>query len=168
MTDQITITGNIHPVPTSREGSIQRVLDDELVKACATIRNTAEQFKEDTDRARSAVLEKFLHEQEITDLVDFARDADHVQKLADTLENFGKKVQESSRALTLELQAYMSQLAICPKTGEYVVSCYSDNDCKYCATVFPENYNHYLNPKIMPVKVLDERGVSGNGRSVVQ
>lgn len=159
MTDKhITITGNIHPIPTTREGSVQRVLDDELVNACATIRNTALAFRDDVEKIRENVFAKFLHEQELSDLVDFAREADKVQKVVDNLETIDKKIAQLSRDLTKELQAHMSQLAICPKTGEYIVRCYTKTDCRYCAAVFPENYNHFANPTIMPVEVLTVRG----------
>jgi hypothetical protein len=155
--DNIAITANIHPIPTTREGSVQRVLDDELVNACATIRNTALAFKEDVEKIRENVFAKFLHEQELSDLVDFAREADKVQKVVDNLETIDKKIQQLSRDLAKKLQAHMSQLAICPKTGEYIVNCYTKNDCRYCVAVYPENYNHYRNPQVMPAMVYDVR-----------
>jgi len=143
------IEAKLFPVPTNREGSVQRQLDDALVKSLHEITQATEDTLGRIQNIKTHVIGMYQYladngkEEEITSSVITMLKV-NVSELVDKCDKAKRDIKELQRACSDNMTKHLSRLAICPNTGELIHSCgvRCARDCSYCENIFPRNYNY--------------------------
>lgn len=152
-----SIEAKLFPVPTNRPGSVQRQLDDELVKSLHEINQATEETLARIQEINKALISMYHYiadnaqccdEEETTSSIEkFAfltkELRTNVNELNDKTDKSKRDIKELQKACSDNMTKHLSKLAICLISGELISNCVTTNtDCTYCAGIFPGNYNY--------------------------
>lgn len=158
-----SVEAKLFPVPTNRPGSVQRQLDDELVKSLHEIKQATEETLARIQEINTALISMYHYiadnaqcchsdEEETTSSIEkFAfltkELRTNVNELNYKTDKSKRDIKELQKACSDNMTKHLSKLAICPKSGELIsnheaIFRATNTDCTYCEGIFPGNYNY--------------------------
>lgn len=156
------LEAKLFPVPTNRPGSVQRQLDDALIKSLNEITQATEEtlariqeintqlhgiYQYVTDSAKDNLVccDEEETKSNLEKLTFITKEWKlHIIELTDKCDKAKRDVKELQKTCSDNMTKHISRLAICPFSGELIIPCATttSTDCTGCGHIFPGNYNY--------------------------